>query len=599
MPLDTAQTATENATTQSFNAPPKSWRNRLWTYRWPIALLLLCQLGQVTASLLLPGFSADLIDQGIVAKQPDNIIYFGTAMSAAAFVQLILTAIAVFLGASTAFHIARDLRADVFAKVHNLALAQVQSFSVASLITRCTNDVLQVQTMLNMTMTMIVIAPIMGIGGSIMAIRQDLQLSLLLLIIVPILAVTIGILTLRATPLFQQMQRQLDSVNAILREQITGIRVIRAFLQQQREAKRFGSANTDLTDTATRAGRLMAMIMPSLTAMMQLGSVALIWFGADRVLTGDLLVGELIAFMSYMALILISVMMLGMLIVMLPRALVSGRRIDTLLRTPITVAPPTNPTTLPTLSEGLTLRFEEVGFGYPGAESMVLKNISFEVAKGEVLGVIGATGSGKTTIVNLIARLDDPTTGRVTLGGVDLRDITPQTLSQQIGYVPQKAYLFSGTVAETLRLGDPDASEAVLWKALETAQAADFIKALPDQLEAPVAQGGTNFSGGQRQRLAIARALVCQPAIFLFDDSFSALDQATDARLRAALRDDTNETARVIVGQRVTSIRDADRILVLDRGRIVGLGSHDELMNNCAIYADIVASQENTSGEAA
>ncbi|RTE67793.1 ABC transporter ATP-binding protein [Amphritea opalescens] len=577
----------------------KSWGHRLWHYRWALAALLLCQLGQVTASLLLPRFSADLIDEGILAQQTGSIVYYGSAMGAAAVVQLMLSAVAVFLGASVAFRIARDLRANVFAKVHNLSLAQVQNFSVGSLITRCTNDVLQVQTMLTMTLTMIIIAPIMAVGGAVMAVRQDLQLSLILLVIVPLLALILGVLTYLVTPLFQQMQRQLDGVNGILREQITGIRVIRAFLQERREVKRFGVANRDLTDTATRAGRLGAMTMPSLTAMMQLGSVALIWFGADRVLSSDLLVGGLIAFMSYMALILISVMMMGMLMVMLPRALVSWRRIDTLLRTPVTVAPPVEPIALPAASQGLTLCFDNVGFGYPGAESMVLENISFEVAQGEALGIIGATGSGKTTIVNLMARLDDPSTGRITLGGVDLRDLSSQALAQQIGYVPQKAYLFSGSVAQTLRLGAPDASDEALWQALETAQAADFIRALPDGLQAPVAQGGLNFSGGQRQRLAIARALVCQPSIFLFDDSFSALDQTTDARLRRALRTNTENTTRVIVSQRVASIRDADRILVLACGRIVGFGSHDELIRRCAVYADIVASQESLSGAVA
>ncbi|MBU2964617.1 ABC transporter ATP-binding protein [Amphritea sp. 2_MG-2023] len=588
----------ESLISATADIPTQRWRSRLWPYRWVLAALLLCQLGQVTAALLLPRFSADLIDEGIVAQQTDSIVFYGSAMGVAALVQLVLSAIAVFLGASMAFHIARDLRADVFAKVHNLSLAQVQSFSVGSLITRCTNDVLQVQTMLTMTLTMIVIAPIMAVGGAVMAVRQDLQLSLILLVIVPLLALILGVLTYLATPLFQQMQRQLDGVNAILREQITGIRVIRAFLQEPREAKRFRVANIDLTDTATRAGRLGAMTMPSLTAMMQLGSVALIWFGSDRVLSSDLLVGGLIAFMSYMALILISVMMMGMLMVMLPRALVSARRIDTLLRTPVTVASPVEPMPLPVSPEGLTLRFENVGFGYPGAESMVLENISFEVAQGEVLGIIGATGSGKTTIVNLIARLDDPSTGRITLGGIDLRDLTSEALAKQIGYVPQKAYLFSGSVAQTLRLGDPSASETALWQALETAQAADFIRALPKGLQAPVAQGGVNFSGGQCQRLAIARALVCQPTIFLFDDSFSALDQTTDARLRTALRNNTENTTRVIVSQRVASIRDADRILVLSRGRIAGLGSHDELMRHCTIYADIVASQDNMRGVA-
>lgn len=578
--------------------PPKSWVARLMQYRWWLGALLLCQLGQVSASLMLPGLSANVIDEGIVARAPAEILHYGGLMGVAALVQLVLSATAVALGAGIAFRIGRDLRADVFDKVHNLALVQVQSFTVGSLITRCTNDVLQVQMMLTMGLTMIVIAPFMGIGGAIMAVRQDLQLSGLLLVAVPILAAIIAGLTLQATPLFQRIQRQIDRVNAILREQIGGIRVIRAFLQDKREAQRFGAANTDLTDTAVRAGRLMAATMPSVTAVMQLASVALIWFGAARVTSGDLAIGALIAFLSYVSLILISVMMLGMLIVMLPRALVSGRRITRLLESPLLVGPPAEPVALPE-GRGLALRFDRVGFGYPGAESMVLENIGFEVAPGEVLGIIGATGSGKSTIVDLIARLNDPTTGQVTLGGVDLRALAPEALAARVGYVPQKAFLFSGTVAETLRLGAPAADEAALWQALETAQAADFVRALPEGLEAPVAQGGTNFSGGQRQRLAIARALACRADLYLFDDSFSALDQATDARLRAALRRETRDAATVIVGQRVASIRDADRILVLDRGRIVGMGPHEALMESCPVYADIVHSQERPAEDAA
>lgn len=577
----------------------KRWTARLASHRGPLLVLLLCQLGQVSASLLLPGFSADVIDRGILAKAPDVILRYGGLMGGAALTQLLLSVTAVVLGARISFRVGQALRSEIFDKVHRLALAQVQSFGIGSLITRCTNDVLQVQTMLIMSLTMIVIAPIMGIGGAFMAARQDVQLSGLLLVVVPILALIIGFLTLRATPLFQRMQGQIDGVNAILREQIEGIRVIRAFMQQGREAQRFATANTGLTDTALRAGRLMVTIMPAVTAVMQLASVALIWVGADRVTTGGLQIGALIAFLSYVSLILISVMMMGMLIVMLPRALVSARRITTLLETAITVAPPAHPEPLPARGSGLPLRFEGVSFGYPGAEALVLEDIAFEVGPGEVLGIIGATGSGKSTIINLIARLDDPTIGRVRLGGIDLRAIAPETLAGRIGYVPQKSYLFSGTVAESLRFGNPDADEAALWRALEIAQAADFVRALPDRLQAPVAQGGTNFSGGQRQRLAIARALACDADLYLFDDSFSALDQATDVRLRTALRQATGHAATVIVSQRVASIRDADRILVLDLGRIVGLGAHAALLADCPIYADIVRTQQGLAEDAA
>lgn len=557
---------------------------------------MLCQLAQVLASLLLPGFSADVIDKGIAAKSSETILSFGAWMGAASLVQLVFSAAAAVLGAQIAFRVGQALRADVFAKVHNLALAQAQNFSIGSLITRCTNDVLQVQTMLTLILTMIVIAPIMGVGGAIMALRQDVQLSKLLLIVVPFLALIIGFLTLRATPLFQRMQRQLDGVNTILREQIDGIRIIRAYLQEAREGQRFGAANTELTDTALHAGRLMATITPALTTVMQLASVALVWAGASRTVSGDLKIGALIAFLSYISLILISVMMLGMLVVLLPRALVSARRISELLQSPVIVGPPAHPQALQEevagKGAGLSLRFEAVGFGYPGAQALVLDHIDFELAPGDVLGIIGATGSGKSTIVNLIARLDDPTTGRVLLGGVDLRQIAPEALNGRIGYVPQKTYLFSGSVADCLRLGKPQADDATLWRALEIAQAADFVRALPEQLAAPVAQGGTNFSGGQRQRLAIARALVCDADLYLFDDSFSALDQATDARLRSELRRATAHAATVIVSQRVTSIQDADRILVLDRGKVVGQGAHAALLEDCPVYADIVRSQQ-------
>ncbi|MAM13884.1 MAG: multidrug ABC transporter ATP-binding protein [Rhizobiaceae bacterium] len=575
------------------------WRKTFLRYKWVLLALLLCQVGQVVAALLLPSFSANVIDAGIVSENPSAIRHYGGLMGIAIVVQLALSASAVFFGARVAYRIGQSLRADVFDKVHSLALSQVQGFTVGSLITRCTNDVLQVQTMMIMTFTMIVIAPIMGVGGAIMAVQQDLRLSQLLLISVPILAAIISFLTFKAVPLFQRMQMQLDGVNSILREQIDGIRVIRAFLQQARESRRFGTANTELTETAIGSGRLMAMITPSLSAVMQLTSVALIWAGASRVRSGELEIGALIAFLSYVSLILIAVMMMGMLIVMLPRALVSARRIGTLLQTPIEVGPPTVPKPLPPRGSGLHLRFDDVGFGYPGAEAMVIENINFDLGPGEVLGIIGATGSGKSTIVNLIARLNDPVTGHVFLGGVDLRDIAAKELSSRIGYVPQKSYLFSGTISDTLRLGNPEADDDALWTALEIAQAADFVRALPDGLLAPVAQGGTNFSGGQRQRLAIARALVCDADLYLFDDSFSALDQTTDRKLRSALRQAVSHAATVIVSQRVASIRDADRILVIEKGRTVGLGAHETLMLECPVYAETVRSQARPEEDAA
>ena len=575
-----------------------AWRERFLQYKWSLLALVLCQVCQVVASLLLPSLSADLIDIGIGSRDTEAIHHYGGLMGIATLAQFALSATAVFLGARIAYSIGQSLRASVFDKVHNLALSQVQGFTVGSLITRCTNDVLQVQSLLIMSFTMIVIAPIMGVGGAIMAMRQDVQLSWLLLIAVPLLAGIIGFLTFRAVPLFQRMQTQLDGVNSILREQIQGIRVIRAFLQQARESARFAIANEGLTRTAISSGRLLAMIMPSLVAVMQLTSVALIWVGASRVRAGELEVGALIAFLSYIVLILVSVMMMGLMVVMLPRALVSARRIAILLQSPLEVGPPADPKPLPPRGSGMHLRFESVGFGYPGAEAMVIEDISFDVGPGEVLGIIGATGSGKSTIINLIARLNDPNTGRVTLGGVDLREVAQQEMASRVGYVPQKAYLFSGTIADTLRLGNPGADEATLWRALEIAQAADFVRALPEGLQAPVAQGGGNFSGGQRQRLAIARALVCDAELYLFDDSFSALDQSTDRRLRAALKGAVSHAATVIVSQRVASIRDADRILVIEKGRVVGLGPHDRLMQECPVYRETVRSQARPGEDA-
>lgn len=460
-----------------------------------------------------------------------------------------------------------------------------------TLITRTTNDVQQLQSLLMVTLTMVMTAPVMGVGAVIMAVRQDAKLSLILMVAVPLL----GLIMARTIPLFGVMQRQVDRVNGILREQIDGVRTIRAFVRDRHERQRFSVANDELTDSGLRIGRLRALMMPSAGLVMQLTSIAMVWFAAHRIGDGQMEVGSLIAFISYIAQVLISVMMASMLFAMAPRALVSGARIREVLATAPTVSAPAAPQTLP--PGPLPVEFRNVTFAYPGAESPVLRDISFRIAPGETVAMIGATGSGKSTVVNLIPRLFDVTGGAVLVGGLDMRALEPADLWSRIGLVPQEAWLFSGTVAENLRYGEAAASDEELWHTLEVAQASDFVAALQQGLAAPVSQGGRNFSGGQRQRLTIARALVRRPAIRLFDDSFSALDNATDARLRAALaREDSAAAATLIVGQRVSSLRHADRILVIEQGRLVGEGPHEALMRDCEIYREIADSQQ--SGEA-
>ena len=574
------------------------WARVLHPYRWAIVALLLCQLGQTSASLVLPTLSADVINHGIAAQAPAVVRRLGWWMALAALIQLGLNAAALWFGARIAMGVGRDLRNQLFEQVHRFAMHELQTLGVPSLITRCTNDVLQLQTMLMMVLTMIIIAPFMGIGGLIMAVHQDVHLSRTVMLAVPVLAVLVGGLMSQAVPLFQQMQTRLDRVNGILREQLTGLRVIRAFVRDRAEQQRFAQANDALTETSLRAGRLMALNMPAVTSVMHLTGVALIWVAADRIRDGQLQVGALVAFLSYLALILISVMMAAMLFVMAPRALISARRISEVMHTPVSIQSPQPALRLPAAPR-LELAFHDVSFGYPGAQAMVLEHISFRVCAGETLGIIGATGSGKSTLLSLIPRFHDVTAGAITLNGVDVRSLDSAALYQLTGLVPQQAFLFSGTVADNLRYGRADATDEQLWQALSLAQARDFIEAIPEGLQAPVAQGGGNFSGGQRQRLTIARALVAQPAMLLFDDSFSALDAATDARLRAALRQQLGaDTLTLIVGQRVASLRTCDRILVLDKGRVIGEGPHQHLLTHCPAYAEIVASQSGT-GEAA
>jgi ATP-binding cassette subfamily B protein len=483
----------------------------------------------------------------------------------------------------------RDVRSAVFHRVGTFSAREVNQFGAPSLITRNTNDVQQVQMLVLMTCTMLVGAPIMLVGGVIMALRQDVGLSWLMLVSVPVLVIAITLIVVRMVPQFRAMQARIDVVNRVLREQLSGIRVVRAFVREGDEAQRFAEANRALTDTALRAGRLMVLIFPTVMLILNSSSIAVLWFGAARVNNGEMQIGALTAFLMYLMLILVSVMMATFMAIMIPRAAVSADRIGEVLQTESSVVPPANPVRKVTARGELELR--DVDFRYPGAAEPVLRNISFRATAGQTTAIIGSTGAGKTTLVSLVARLFDATSGDVLIDGVSVRDLDPEMLWNRIGLVPQKSYLFTGTVASNLRYGNPQASDDELWEALEVAQARDFVEEMPGGLNAPIAQGGTNVSGGQRQRLSIARALVRMPEIYLFDDSFSALDLATDARLRAALRPRTAQATVVVVSQRVSTIAGADQIIVLDDGAIVGLGTHRELLETSPTYVEIVSSQ--------
>jgi ATP-binding cassette subfamily B protein len=504
-------------------------------------------------------------------------------------VQIICSIGAVYFGARAAMSFGRDVRSAIFHRVGTFSAREVGKFGAPSLITRNTNDVQQVQMLVLMTATLMVSAPIMCVGGIIMALRQDVGLSWLMAVSIPVLVIAIGLIVVRMVPLFRAMQARIDVVNRVLREQLSGIRVVRAFVRERDEAERFAEANASLTSTALQAGRLMVLIFPTVMLILNASSVAVLWFGAARVDSGEMQIGALTAFLMYLMLILTSVMMATFMAIMIPRAAVSSDRISEVLNTESSVIPPEHPVREVRSRGELELR--NVEFRYPGAAAPVLQNISFRARAGQTTAVIGSTGAGKTTLISLVPRLFDATSGEVLIDGVGVRDLDPEMLWNRIGLVPQKPYLFTGTVASNLRYGNPQATDAELWEALEVAQAADFVRAMPRALEASIAQGGTNVSGGQRQRLAIARALVRQPEIYLFDDSFSALDLATDARLRAALRPHTAQATVVIVSQRVSTVSDADQIVVLDDGAIVGLGSHEELLRKCPTYVEIVQSQ--------
>ncbi|MET8140955.1 ABC transporter ATP-binding protein [Sphaerisporangium sp. NPDC005288] len=570
-------------------------RVHLRPYSTALVAVVALQLVGTIASLYLPSLNADIIDKGVATGDTGYILGTGGWMLTVSLVQIACSIAAVYYGAKVAAGFGRDVRGAVFHRVVGFSTREVTQFGAPSLITRSTNDVQQVQMLVVMTCTMLVAAPIMCVGGIIMALRQDIGLSWLMLVCVPALLVSIGLIVFRMVPQFRAMQTRIDEVNRVLREQLSGIRVVRAFVREREETRRFADANQALTDTALRVGRLTALIFPVVMLILNASSVAVLWFGAARVDSGEIQVGALTAFLMYLMQILMSVMMATFISIMIPRAAVCAERIGEVLDTESSVRPPDEPVRDAGRRAELVMR--DVEFRYPGAAAPVLSGISFRAVAGQTTAVIGSTGSGKTTLVSLVPRLFDATSGTVSVDGVDVRDLDPQLLWTRIGLVPQKPYLFTGTVASNLRYGNPNATDEELWEALEVAQARDFVEAMPEGLQAPITQGGTNVSGGQRQRLSIARALVSKPEIYLFDDSFSALDLATDARLRAALRPRTAEAAVVIVGQRVSTIADADQIIVLDDGVIAGIGTHDELLASCPTYVEIVESQV-TAGSA-
>jgi ATP-binding cassette subfamily B protein len=563
----------------------KLTRTFLRPYRTWLLIVVLGQIVQTAAALYLPTLNADIIDNGVVTGDTGYIVGLGGVMLAVSLCQIAASLVAVYFGAKSAMALGRDVRKALFDRVQSFSAREVGRLGTPSLITRTTNDVQQVQMLIVMTLTMMLSAPIMGVGAVIMALNQDVTLSALLLVIVPVLGAVVTFLVSRMRPLFKLMQSRLDSINRVLREQITGIRVIRAFVRDEPERERFSRANLGVYEVALGSGRWMGMMFPTVMAVINFSSVAVIWFGGHLISDGSMQIGALTAFLSYLLQVLMAVMMSTFMLMMYPRAEVCADRIREVLDTDTSVVPPSAP--VRELRRRGHLELRNVEFRYPGAEEPVLAGISFAARPGEVTAIIGSTGSGKTTLLNLIPRLFDATAGEVLVGGVNVTELAPEALALAIGIVPQKPYLFSGTIASNLRYGRPDATDDELWSALATAQATSFVT----DLDAPISQGGTNVSGGQRQRLAIARALVHKPDIYLFDDSFSALDYATDAALRAELAGQTQDATVVIVAQRVATIRNATRIIVLDQGRIAGMGTHHELMESNQTYREIVLSQ--------
>jgi len=575
------------------------FRTYLRPYAARLALVLLLLLVGAIGNLYLPDLNADIIDQGVVKGDTDYILRTGAYMLGVTAVLGVAAVIAVYLGARIAMGFGRDVRRAVFAKVETFSQVEVNHFGPASLITRNTNDVQQVTVVVFMGLTLMVSAPILIVGGIIMALRTDVPLSGLLVIVLPLMALVIGLVMTRAVPLFRATQTKLDRINQVMRETLSGVRVIRAFVRTRHEEERFETASRDLFQTTLTVGRLFAVTIPIMTAILNLSTVAVMWFGAMRVASGELAIGSLTAFLQYLLQIMFAVLTAVFMFILIPRGAVSAGRINEVLDTEPTIHDPAAPVTPSDASQRGVVEFRDVEFRYPGAEDPVLHQLTFRAAPGETTAIVGSTGSGKTTLINLIPRFYDVTSGTVLVDGVDVRQQDRDALWKRIAMVPQKAFLFGGTVASNLRFGDAEADEEQLWRALTTAQARDFVAEMPDGLDSAISQGGTNVSGGQRQRLAIARALVRGADIVVFDDSFSALDVATDARLRAALDEELDDVTVIIVAQRIATIMRADRIIVLDGGRIVGIGTHRELLDTNETYREIVYSQLTESEAAA
>lgn len=563
-------------------------RRYVQPYRGLLSVVAGLQVISTLASLYLPTVNAAIIDEGVAVGDTTRIVHLGLVMLGVTALQVVCAVGAVFFGSRASMGFGRDLRATMFHHVLGFSAVETARFGAPTLLTRTTNDVQQIQLLVQMTSTMLITAPIMGVGGIAMAIHQDAGLSWLLLISVPVLALANGWLVSRLMPIFRTMQRVIDNINRVMREQLSGIRVIRAFAREPLERGRFDEANRALTDTALSAGRWQALMLPATTLVINISSVALIWFGGQRIDDGQMQVGSLIAFLAYFMQILYAVLLATFLVVLLPRASACAERITEVLSTAPEITAPDDPAPAPVAGE---VRLAGATFSYPGADRAVVQDVSFTATPGTVTAIVGSTGSGKSTLLSLISRLYDVTAGAVRLGGVDVREFDPEDLWATIGLVPQRGYLFSGTVADNLHYGKASATEDEMWDALRVAAADDFVRAHPDGLQMRVAQGGINFSGGQRQRLAIARAVIRRPAVYLFDDAFSALDVHTDARVRAALQEVSATATVIIVSQRISTVAQADQVIVIDDGRVVGAGTHDALLTDCPTYAEFVDSQ--------
>jgi len=567
-------------------------RRYLRPYRWQFTLVVALLLLQAIGQLWLPSLNADIINNGVLTGDTAYIVRTGGVMLCVTLLLGLFSIVGSYYTALTAMGFGRDVRAALFRRVQSFSLRELNEFGAPSLITRNTNDVQQVQIFVVMAMLLMISAPITMVGGVVMALRENVQLSGLLLVIIPVMLLVVGLVMGRAIPLFRSVQAKIDKINTVLRENLTGVRVIRAFVRTRHEEERFGAANADLTATQLRVTRLFALTLPSIMFIVNASSIAIVWFGGHLVNDGRMQIGSMTAFLSYVMQILFAVMMAVMSIVLVPRAAASAERMNAVLSTEPALHDAAEPVAANPDVAGL-VEFRDVEFRYPGAEEPVLHGVSVTFRPGTTTAIVGSTGAGKTTLVNLVPRLYDVTGGQVLVGGVDVREQAQQALWSNLGLVPQRAFLFSGTVADNLRYGRAEATPEEMWHALDIAQAREVVEGMEGGLEAPIEQSGANLSGGQRQRLAIARALVRRPAVHIFDDSFSALDFATDARLRAALRADTRGATVIIVAQRISTVLGADQIVVLDQGRVVGVGTHEELLANCGTYAEIVSSQLN------